>query len=314
MTERRIGFHKTVQGSFTRERIAEIKRRLIEGHNCEIIEADFREGVLIDGRVYVGDICLNDLDVYFWHDTIWPSKTGADSYYLHLLRAIGTSVKVINPAAGTEAANDKLRAHSLLRSAGLPVSEFALIRSDDRKGIDYAFNKLGGNVLIKPRFGGWGTGIVKCESHEDLHGVVELSVSMSGRHQQFLLEKFYDNDPMGWVSVSMVGQRPLIAYRKPLSIGGSDWKVYDPSRQDGKGLMSEYVSPTEELARLSQRAQQVIGKDIIGFDFILTSEGYKIVDENGRPGLYEHCLEQAGVNIVDVIVELILSKIEKQAY
>lgn len=311
MIRHKIGFHKTVQGSFTQERIEEIKRRLIDDHNCEIIEADFREGVLIDGKVYVGDICLNEVDVYFWHDTIWPSRTGSDSYYLHLLRAIETTAKVINTADGTEAANDKLRAHSLLKSAGLPVSKYALIRSDDRHGIDKAFQELGGRALIKPRFGGWGTGIVKCESLEDLYGVVELSASMSGRHQQFLLEQFYDNDPAGWVSVSMVGQQPLLAYRKPLSLGGSDWKVYDPDKQDGKGVMSEYVSPSEELISLSQRAQQAIGKDIIGFDFIKTAEGYKIVDENGRPGLYEHCLQQAGVDIVDVTVELIMGKIEK---
>ncbi len=308
MTRPKIGFYKAVQGSFTQERIEEIKKRLTDEHNCEIIEADFREGVLINGKVYVGDICLNDVDVYFWHDTIWPSRTGPDSYYLHLLRAIGATAKVINTADGTEAANDKLRAHSLLKSAGLPVSKYALIRSDDRTGIDKAFQELGGRVLIKPRFGGWGTGIVRCESSEDLHGVIELSASMSGKHQQFLLEQFYDNDASGWVSVSMVGQQPLIAYRKPLSLGGSEWKVYDPGKQDGKGAVSEYVSPSEEIISLSQRAQQAIGKDIIGFDFIRTSEGYKIVDENGRPGLYEHCLQQAGVDIVDVIVGLVLEK------
>ena len=34
-----------------------------------------------------------------------------------------------------------------------------------------------------------------------------------------------------------------------------------------------------------------------------------IVDENGRPGLYQHCLEAANIDIVDVIVDLIVSKI-----
>ncbi len=311
MAKLRIGFFKAVQGSFTAERIADIKRRLAEDYGHEIVEADFREGVLIDGKVYVGEVCLNEVDVYFWHDTIWPSRTGADSYYLHLLRALEHDVKVINTAAGTEAANDKLRAHSLLRAAELPVARFALVRSDDRDGMQRAFRELDSKVLIKPRFGGWGTGIVRCQTLDDLYGFTELSAAMSGQHQQFLLEQFYDNDPSGWISISMIGQQPVIAYRKPLSLGGSDWKVYDPDKQDGKGAQSEYVEPPEALVAVAQRAQQAIGKDIIGFDLINTAEGYKIVDENGRPGLYEHCLQQANASIVDLVTELIINKIEE---
>lgn len=307
----KVGFHKSVQGSFTEERIAEIKRRLSEVHGFELIEADFRKGVLIDGKVYVGDICLNDLDVYFWHDTIWPSETGADSYYLHMLRAIGNEVSVINTAESTEIVNDKLRAHAKLREHNLPVARYALIKSDDSTGIERAFHELGTSVLIKPRFGGWGTGIVKCQSLADLNSILELTVTMSGRHQQFLLEKFYENDPSGWVSISMIGQNPVIAYRKPLSLGGSDWKVYDPEKRDGRGGESEFVEPSEELKLLARQAQQILGKDILGLDFIKTDEGYVIVDENGRPGLYEHCLQAAHIDLVETITELIAHKAQK---
>jgi glutathione synthase/RimK-type ligase-like ATP-grasp enzyme len=49
----------------------------------------------------------------------------------------------------------------------------------------------------------------------------------------------------------------------------------------------------------------------MGFDFILTNDGYKIVDENGRPGLYEHCLQSAGVDICDIITDLITQSASK---
>jgi glutathione synthase/RimK-type ligase-like ATP-grasp enzyme len=301
----KIGFFKAVQGAFTEQVIADIKERLAFELNAEVIEADFRRGVLIDGKVYVDDLCLNDLDVYFWHDTLWPAKTGSDSYYIHLLRAIGQDVAVINTADSTEATNDKLRAHEILRRAGLPVSEYALVSSEDKAGIEKAFRALGGNVLVKPRFGGWGKGIVRCTDVGDLQDIIELSVAASGRVQQFLLEKFYDNDPKGWVSVSMVGQSPVIGYRKPLAIGSSDWKVYDPDKLDGRGERSVYIKPSDEIADLAKRAQSALGKHIVGFDFIATPDGYKIVDENSRPGLYAHCLEQAGVDLVQVIIGLI---------
>lgn len=306
---RTIGFFKAVQGSFTQERIDAIKERLGSELDADIVEVDFRDGVLIDGKVYVGDTCLNDFDIYFWHDTLWPAKTGNDSYYVHLLRAIGKDAVVINSAESTERVNDKLRSHEALRAAGLPVSEYALIYSENKANIEAAFHKLGGDVLVKPRFGGWGKGIVRCRSIGDLQDVVELAVASSGREQQFLLERFYENDMAQWLSVSMIGQNPIIGYRKPLTIGGSDWKVYDPDKKDGKGELSQYVRPSEEVSELARRAQAAIGKDIVGFDFIMTADGYKIVDENGRPGLYEHCLNSANINIVDEIVSLIKAKV-----
>lgn len=305
-----VGFFKDAQGAFSQDRINEIKQRIISDLGAKIVEVDFRKGVLIDGKVYVDEICLNDFDVYFWHDTLWPAKTGNDSYYIHLLRAIGRDAIVINTADSTECVNDKLRAHEVLRLAGLPVAEYALVNSEDKLNIEKAFTELGENVLIKPRFGGWGKGIVRCHSVYDLQDIIELSVAVSGRQQQFLLERFYENDTKEWTSISMIGQRPLIGYRKPLSIGNSSWKVYDPDKKDGKGVLSQYVAPSEELAELSRKAQAAIDKDIIGFDFIATNEGYKIVDENGRPGLYEHCLEKAEVDIVECITSLIGSKLE----
>lgn len=308
-TRVKIGFFKAVQGAFTESVIADIKSRLASELNAKVIEVDFRKGVLIDGKVYVDDLCLNDLDVYFWHDTLWPAKTGSDSYYIHLLRAIGSDVDVINTADSTEVVNDKLRAHEILRQAGLPVSEYALVSSGDKAGIERAFGALGGNVLVKPRFGGWGKGIVRCTDVGNLHDIIEMSVAAGGRVQQFLLERFYDNDPESWVSVSMIGQNPIIGYRKSLAIGNSDWKVYDPDKRDGRGEYSLYVEPSDELSDLAKSAQRALGKHIVGFDFIATSNGYKIVDENARPGLYSHCLEQANVDLAEAIVRLIADSV-----
>jgi glutathione synthase/RimK-type ligase-like ATP-grasp enzyme len=168
----KIGFFKAVQGAFTEEVITAIKQRLERDYDAMVTEVDFRDGVLVDGKVYVDDICLNDFDVYFWHDTLWPAQTGSDSYYVHLLRAIGRDVTVINTADSTERVNDKLRAHEVLRAAGLPVSEYALVHSNNKPGVAAAFKRLGGEVLIKPRFGGWGKGIVRCSSAEDLQDII----------------------------------------------------------------------------------------------------------------------------------------------
>ena len=106
-----------------------------------------------------------------------------------------------------------------------------------------------------------------------------------------------------------MGDKVLFGYRKK-NIGNSDWKVYDPDKQDGKGDQSEYIEPSSELKEISLRAKKVIGKDIIGFDFIFTDEGYKIIDENGRPGIYPQCLQGARVDIEKEVVGLIMKKLD----
>jgi len=95
-----------------------------------------------------------------------------------------------------------------------------------------------------------------------------------------------------------------------MDFGSSNWKIYDPEKKDGRGQYSEYIDPPQELKSIALTAKQAIDKDIICFDFIFTNEGYKIVDENGRPGLYQHCFDQAGIKIENEIVNLINSKLK----
>ncbi len=308
--KKRIGFHKSVQGIFTPEYIEHIKRDIVAATNCDLVEADFRNGVIINNKVYVGDVCLNDLDVYFWHDTVRPSDWRADNYFCHMLDVMGADVAVINTGESVRITNDKFLAHTRLKKAGLPVGDFALIRSGDIDGLHKVFDTFGGDVLLKPRFGGWGIGIMRFDKFDELQSCIEYVQGFSGAKQQFLVEKYYQNDLSRWISVVVCNGRALFGYRKPLLSDEVDWKIYDPLKQDGRGQKTVPAPVSEELAHIAVKAQQAIGKDIIGFDFIATDEGYKIIDENGRPGLYKHCLDAVGVDMSDEIVELIKSKLK----
>jgi glutathione synthase/RimK-type ligase-like ATP-grasp enzyme len=44
---------------------------------------------------------------------------------------------------------------------------------------------------------------------------------------------------------------------------------------------------------------------IVGFDFIKTSEGYKIVDENNFPGFYLECFKASKASPSDLIFKMI---------
>jgi len=310
MKKIRIGFFKKSQGIFTEKLIAEIENELRSLPNVELFTGlDFRLAYIKNGRAIIGDFDLNTLDVYFWHDTIKPADWGSDNYALNVLRALENDCIVINSSISTQIVNDKYLAHTTLKKQGLPVADFALVDASNKAALSAIFNSFDSSILIKPRFGGWGAGIVKIDSLNALFDQVDLLLSFSPKQNlQILLEKYYPNDLSRWISVVVFGDKVLFGYKKNV-IRENDWKICDPEKTDGKGFLSEYVDPSPELKKIALAAKQAIGKDIVCFDFIYTSEGYKIVDENGRPGLYAHCLEKAGVDIKKEIISLIMSKL-----
>lgn len=306
---KRIGFYKKEQGVFTKSFVDDLKAAITRKFECDLVEVDFRNAIIINGKSYVGDVCLNDLDVYFWHDTLSPRDWKADNYFLHVLSVIEKDVPVVNTSESTRITNDKFLSHSALTKAGLPVGDFALVRADDTQGLRAVFERFGSDVLLKPRFGGWGVGITRAKKIDDLISTVEYMTNFtSAPHQSILMEKFYENDLSQWISVVVMGDEVLFGYKKPL-IGDANWKIYDPQKSDGKGQLSEYVDPPQELKEIAIAAKKAIRKDIIGFDFISTTDGYKIIDENGRPGLYKQCIDAANINLSEKILRLIQDKL-----
>lgn len=307
----RVGFCKKKQGVFSQELIDRICLDLEDKHGFEVLrDLDYRKMYLKNGKVFWGKRDLSSLDLYFWHDTVDPKVWKGDNYYLNILKALEYDCVIVNNPESVRVVNDKYFSHLFLKRAGLPVADFALVNIKDKEVLVDCFESFGGEVLIKPRFGGFGTGIVRISSNEQLMEMVELlQYFLSTEEEQLLLEKFYENDLSKWISVVVLGDKVLYGYRKKL-LGQSNWKIYDPDRIDARGQFTEYVEPDEDLKKMALKAKKIINKDIICFDFIYTKEGYKIVDENGRPGLYQHCLDRAEVDIKEEVVNLIASKLK----
>lgn len=308
----KIGFFKKPQGIFTKEFIKEIEEDLSSREGTKVFSGlDYKKGFVVNGDVFVGDFNLSELDVYFWHGTVDVKIWKGDNYYLNLLKALEKKCVVVNSSDSTRTVNDKYFSHLLLKQDNLPVADFALVNISNIKAAKHIYNSFGKEVLIKPRFRGFGMGIVRITTEEQLVETLELLQSyLPNGEEQVLLEKFYSNDITKWISVVVLGDKVILGYRKKI-LSDSTWKVYDPERKDVKGEFTEYVKPSQGIGEIALKAKKIIGKDIICFDFIYTEEGYKIIDENGRPGLYAHCLREAKIDIKKEIVDLIISKIEK---
>ncbi len=311
MKKIKLGFFKSPQGVFTEKVIRNIEEKLKKIDFIELHTGlDFRDGHIVNGRVFVNDFDLNTLDVYFWHDAVRASEWNGDSYLLNILKALENDCLVINSSESTRIVSDKFLSHNMLFANGLPVVDFSLVNTASLDNLRKVFNDFGGSIVIKPRFGGWGVGVEKIDSQVKLEEFIKKINSSKENLKQVLIEKYFENDLTKWVALVVFGNKVLFGYQKKI-MSGSDWKIYDPEKKDGKGEYSEYLNPPRELQKIALKAKEILGKDIIGFDFIYTKEGYKIVDENGRPGLYASCLEKAGINIEDEVISLILAKIKK---
>jgi glutathione synthase/RimK-type ligase-like ATP-grasp enzyme len=135
-------------------------------------------------------------------------------------------------------------------------------------------------VLVKPRLGNFGRGIIKVSDFETLRDIAGY-LKMEHKQKSIFIERFYENDMSQWISTTIIGGKIVYGYRKE-SKKFAGWKVYDINTKGGDAY---YVDPSP-VKIIAEKAAKILDQSIVGFDFIKTSEGYKIVDENNFPGFY----------------------------
>lgn len=280
--------------------------KLREAPNLELIEdLNFRNAYIRDGKVFYEDFCLNDLDRFFWYCEV-DRKPG--SYDLEVLRTLARDVEVIRDPARFEVGLDKYRAHLCLKDAGVQVAEFALFDHRVPGKMAEILDEWGGGVL-KPRRGGWGKGVTFIDSADRLRDIIGYvhSTAESSPDQGYFLEKYYDNDPARWASITMINGEIAYGYRKLSSkfhdFGGGRLKVEDIDEKGGEAVLAQLEGVHIEQAH---RACEALGLGLIGFDMIWTAQGPIVIDENTSPGNYPDLYAEVGKDPAKLFADWIL--------
>lgn len=262
---------------------------------------DFKEFSIINDRIFYREAPL-ELDMYFWYSHLDISK---DSYHLHVLKCLAGHCKVIKNPFSEEIGLDKLLAHSLLRKKGLPVADFTLLSSSNLNAARHILKEWG-RMVVKPRLGNYGVGVMLINDYATLRDLFGLLMERSGKEETSLFaERYYEHDPTQWVSTTLFSHKVIYGYRKKEHKWVDGWKVLDSSKVQGDPSSVDYIKPPQEVTDIASRASRAMGSDVIGFDFIKTREGYKIIDENTKPGFYGHCFAQASVPIEKAFLSLL---------
>jgi tetrahydromethanopterin:alpha-L-glutamate ligase len=180
-------------------------------------------------------------------------------------------VAIHNPPRSLEIAIDKWLCLQRLDEAGVKVP--ATLCCQTRSSAIEAFETLGGDVLVKPLFGGEGRGILRV-SDKDLAWRLFGTLQQIGQVlyvQQFVEHFGYD------IRVLFVGNEHY-CIRRVATAG--EWRT-----NISQGSQAEPHRLTSEQAEVAQRSREAVGGTLLGVDLLPTRDGRLLVLEvNAVPG------------------------------
>ncbi len=193
------------------------------------------------------------------------------SFRLAVLHAaFAAGVRLVNPPRTLELAIDKYATLSIVASLGYRVPETIVVQS--RGEALTAFDSLGGDVVVKPIFGGEGRGVMRiCDRQLAWHAFSTLERLASVLYVQ----KFV---PPGGSDIRLlvIGDR-VVGIRRT---NDRDFRT----NVSGGGI-GRAIEPTPEMTQLALRVAATMGLEIGSVDLIDCDRyGHVIIEVNAVPG------------------------------
>lgn len=211
--------------------------------------------------------------------------------WLHALQ--GRGVPVLNPPRALETCVDKYLAGVRLEAAGLLVPPTVVCQHTD--AAMEAFERLGGDVVIKPLFGSEGRGMVRISDPE----IAWRTVRALERVQAVLYLQAFIHHP-GWdVRAFVLGGRVLAAMRRTAR---DDWRT-----NVAQGGRAEPVSLSSAETDLALRAAAAVGAVAAGVDLLPGPNGERyVIEVNAVPG-WRALAPVTGVDVARELVKHVTS-------
>jgi RimK family alpha-L-glutamate ligase len=214
---------------------------------------------------------------------------------LHVLAARG--VRVVNSPRALERTIDKSWAGALLAGAGLPTPPTIVCERYD--GAMQAFDRLGGDVVVKPLFGAMGNGIVRVEDRDVAHRVFR---ALELERAVYYVQR----------TVAPAGRRDLRVLVVGDEIAGAMERVTDSWRANvARGAHARAVALSEAESSVALAAADALEADVAGVDLLVAASGEVVVLEvNGIPGwqaLQSVCADDVFVRVVSACEALAMA-------
>lgn len=241
-------------------------------------------------RLGPGDIALGRLDVL-------PSLDGVEPGLWALERLAATGVTVLNGRRTLLAAHDKLATAAALFAAGVPHPRTVHVAPW------LPVPELEPPIVFKPRFGSWGTDVVRCDDERAIERtLVELErkpwyEATGAIAQKLVAPRGYD------LRLVVACGRVVGAVRRVAAAG--EWRT-----NVALGARREPVMPPPEAVEIAVRAAKALDGALVGVDLLPADVGTWVVlevngavDFNGSYSLTDDVFAVATSALRGVVVE-----------
>lgn len=209
-----------------------------------------------------GDAALARLDVLRSLDGM---ENG--SFEVGLLENDG--IPVLNPLSALMATHDKLQTARILEAAGLPHPRTTHVENTGDVG-DVELP-----VVLKPRFGSWGSDVMLCTTHRQLtESLAEISERPWFRTHGVLMQELIP--PLGHdLRVVVSGGQVVGAVRRQAAEG--EWRT-----NVALGAERQHADPPRAAIELALGAAAAVGADLVGVDLLpIVDDGWAVIELNG---------------------------------
>lgn len=267
---------------------------------CEAVRLDFRRlsmSVTADGTRFSCDQFALDQFEAFIVRTMPPGSLEEVVTRMDILGQLQAAGKiVVNSPRAIECAVDKSLTTAKLAAAGLPVPPTWVGESSD-EALE-AFERLGGDVVVKPVFGAEGRGIVRV-SDPDL--AFRTFRTLERIDAVLYLQKF----------VPHAGFDTRILILDGEVVGAIKRESTDDFRTNiARNGTATQIQPTDEHVRLALAASDTIGSRIAGVDLLESQDGETFVIElNAVPG-WRAFQKATGIDVAKQFLESLIREFE----
>jgi ribosomal protein S6--L-glutamate ligase len=280
--------------------LADLRRAA--GSRHEIEQLDFRElqsAVLPDGKIYVGMRQRDNRWDAVLVRSMPPASLEQVVFRMDALAQLELSgTLVLNPPRALEVAVDKYLTTSRLAAAGLLMPSTICCQTSAQALS--AFAQLGGDVVLKPLFGGEGRGIARIQDEDILERAASLITQQGGvlYLQQFIQHEGYD------IRVLLVGDEAFAIRR----VNRGDWRT-----NISRGAVAERESLTPILLGLAKQAAAAVGAPVAGVDILPSKDGkLYVIEVNAVPG-WRGLAAALNVDIAARVLAYVESKVRAHA-
>ena len=275
-----------------------IVKKLYDRGIDTITGLNLRDAVAKNNGIYINNLKLNDLDLFFSYNA------GEQTVYqMYLYETLNHSIPMINNYKSFALTEDKFKTGFLLSQNGVPSSEFYLCHRDEKEKIKETFNKWG-KMVFKPVDGWGGVGMVLIDSADKFDLILPFLNQTDFRF--FYVEKFLDYDGSDY-RVDIVDGEIVGCYGRKASNG--DWRTNITS---GGSVIKRELN--DDLAKVALKAAEVTGLEIAGIDIIYdrSREEYVVLEVNGIPAFPTPEQVKFGIDFNDKKIDKIVELIDKK--